>query len=83
MRQEEVLEDERQLAARIVAAARTTAPRLAVMSSISEERNRWVAYKVFFHLAKTKLAPNTAPELYARSTRTLTAALVCMFECNR
>lgn len=49
MRQEDELEDERRLAVRIVAAARTTAPRLATMSSISEQRNRWVAYKVLFH----------------------------------
>lgn len=46
MRQEDELEDERRLAARVVAEAKTTAPRLATMNSISEHRNRWVAYKV-------------------------------------
>lgn len=44
--QENELEDERKVAAKIVAEARATAPRLANMSAISEQRNRWVAYKV-------------------------------------
>lgn len=46
MRVEEEQEDDKQLALQIVAAARMTAPRLAKMSSISEHRNRWVAYQV-------------------------------------
>lgn len=47
MRQEGEIEEERRLAAKMLAEARTTAPRLATMSSITEHRNRWVAYKVF------------------------------------
>ena len=47
MRQEGEIEEERRLAARMLAEARATAPRLATMSSITEHRNRWVAYKVF------------------------------------
>lgn len=46
MRREQEVEDERRLAVKIVAEAKATAPRLANMASISEHRNRWVAYKV-------------------------------------
>lgn len=49
MREEADIADEKRLAAKIVAQAKVTAPRLATMSAISEHRNRWVAYKVSFH----------------------------------
>lgn len=46
MREEAEMADEKRLAAKIVAQAKVTAPRLATMSAISEHRNRWVTYKV-------------------------------------
>ncbi|CAM9946768.1 unnamed protein product, partial [Ectocarpus sp. 8 AP-2014] len=46
MREEAEIADEKRLAAKIVAQAKVTGPRLATMSAISEHRNRWVAYKV-------------------------------------
>lgn len=46
MRQEDELEEDKLIAARMMAEAEATAPRLATMSSISEQRNRWVNCKV-------------------------------------
>lgn len=46
IRLEQEQEDDKQLALEIVATARITAPRLAKMSSISDQRSRWVTYMV-------------------------------------
>lgn len=56
MRDEAEIEEEKRLAARIVAQAKATAPRLATMRAISEHRNRWVAYKVGFNMMPGTLA---------------------------
>lgn len=46
MREERELSDERRLAAKMVAQAKLTGPRLAKMHAVSEYRGRWVTYQV-------------------------------------
>lgn len=53
MREEREISDERRLAAKMVAQAKATAPRLAKMHAVSEYRGRWVAYQVRDRATKT------------------------------
>ena len=66
MRQEGEIEEERRLAAKMLEEARTTAPRLATMGSITEHRNRWVAYKV---LTENKIPCNNNRKLGCETGR--------------